>query len=368
MSTQDHNTAVPNNPVDNLQLDQLKIEWVAWESIRPNKYNPNSMTYQDRMLLRTSLLEDGWTQPIVTLPDRTIVDGEQRWTTAGIEITPDDIQEIIDKMLKRGEQGAVVSPSILARLQRSKERLEAAVAAGHKSCIAAITGGLVPITRIDLTDEAHRQISTIRHNRARGSHAIDRMTAITQDLIKMGLDVDDLEKRLGMDDEEIRRFAKAAEGQMHDLRQQLANTDFNAAWSAQHITALPERAQTALKASAKANAALKEHHVQVAQAKQQVDQLVAAEVAQREAATGQAVTVLERDQIAAELAKTVPVPEKPKPPELTKLVMFVLKDEEQVIRAVLGEDLAVGLVKLCTEELARRVAEQVIADEGAATA
>ena len=122
---------VTDQPVSDIQLNQLQVEWVDRDSVKPNKYNPNKMTWHDRMLLRQSLLEDGWTQPIVTLPDGTIVDGEQRWTTAGVELTPQDIQEVIDRMYQRAEEGAVLSESIVARLEESKRRLEAAIAEGQ---------------------------------------------------------------------------------------------------------------------------------------------------------------------------------------------------------------------------------------------
>ena len=65
-----------------MQLNQLKVEWVPRDTVKPNAYNPNKMTWDVRQLLLQSLLEDGWTQPIVTLMDGTIVDGEQRWTTS----------------------------------------------------------------------------------------------------------------------------------------------------------------------------------------------------------------------------------------------------------------------------------------------
>src|SRR5262245_19054940 len=92
------------NPVDQLQLEQLVIEWVPRSSLRANSYNPNRMTEHDRLLLRQSILEDGWTQPIVTLQDGTIVDGEQRWTTSGGSIQSGDIAAIIAKMQERAEQ------------------------------------------------------------------------------------------------------------------------------------------------------------------------------------------------------------------------------------------------------------------------
>lgn len=182
------------------------------------------MSYHERLLLRQSLLEDGWTQPIVTLPDQTIVDGEQRWTTAGIPLTPKDIQDVLEKMEKRKTQGAPVSDSIILRLRESKKRLVAAIKAGLPGTIASITGGLVPITRLDLGDDAHKMISTIRHNRARGAHQIDSMTSITQDLVTLGLDFEDLETRLGMDDEEIQRFLQSAEGQLGQMKDELEST------------------------------------------------------------------------------------------------------------------------------------------------
>lgn len=183
------------------------------------------MTWHDRMLLRQSLLEDGWTQPVVTLPDLTIVDGEQRWTTAGLPLASADIQEVIDKMLKRAEQGAVLSDSIMERLQESLRRIQEGEARGEKTTIATITGGLVPITRVDFKDDAHKMISTIRHNRARGAHSIDAMSDIAQDLVQLGLDFEDLEIRLGMDDEEITRLLEQA-----TLPEQAAGSEPSLAW------------------------------------------------------------------------------------------------------------------------------------------
>src|SRR5262249_33502409 len=109
--------------VDDLQLSQLKVEWVPRSLLRPNKYNPNKMTLHDRALLKQSILEDGWTQPIVTLLDGTIVDGEQRWTVAGGPITSGDIETIIAKMESRRAEGYLISDSILQRLQTSLARV-----------------------------------------------------------------------------------------------------------------------------------------------------------------------------------------------------------------------------------------------------
>ena len=223
-----------HDPVSDLQLNQLRVDWVPHDALHPNAYNPNRMTYHDRLLLRQSILEDGWTQPIVTLPDGTIVDGEQRWRVAGSPLHVEDITQILETMQKRREQGYPESDSIIGRLQESLRRLHEAGGNGDV-CIAHITGGLVPRTIIDLGDNAHKMLSTIRHNRARGTHQLDAMVDITQDLVSLGLSIDDLEMRLGMDDEEIERFLHAAEGQLAELETELASTPHSAQISIQHI-------------------------------------------------------------------------------------------------------------------------------------
>lgn len=337
------------SPVSDIQLEQLQIQWVPRDTIHPNTYNPNKMTWQDRLLLRSSLLEDGWTQPIVTLPDRTIVDGEQRWTTSGIETKPEDIQEIIDRMEKRQTHGAIVSESVLGRLRESKRRLELAIAEGLPPCIASITGGLVPITTINLTDEAHRMIPTIRHNRARGAHKLDSMSSIVNDLQKMGLDIDDLEKRLGMDDEEINRLTKMSEGQLAAMQNQLANQPFSSSWSPEHITNLGAN-QVDFERSQKANEALQIAEQQKLARQQQIAQVVQAKVQSIEAA-GQSVTQIEKDRLVNEAAKTIPQPTTPPPPALKKVVFFVTAEEEALINRAVGSRVAEGIVALCRAKL-----------------
>ena len=48
-------------------LENLK--WIKREDIKANKYNPNSVAPPEMELLKTSILEDGWTQPIVANSD-----------------------------------------------------------------------------------------------------------------------------------------------------------------------------------------------------------------------------------------------------------------------------------------------------------
>ena len=63
-------------------LDQPidRVRWVKIEEVEANDYNPNSVASKEMNLLYTSILHDGYTQPIVTIRDRerskyVIIDG-----------------------------------------------------------------------------------------------------------------------------------------------------------------------------------------------------------------------------------------------------------------------------------------------------
>lgn len=338
-------------PIDDLQLEQLKVEWVPRSSIKPNKYNPNRMTPQDRKLLLQSLLEDGWTQPIVTLVDQTIVDGEQRWTTSGIKLTPNDIQKIIDTMNERIEQGAVVSESIMARLHTSKERLAKAIEEGHPPCLASITGGLVPITRVDFTDEAHRMISTIRHNRARGSHLIDSMSSIVGDLRQLGLNFDDLQDRLGMSTEEATRLLETNTLAERFLQQNPA-ADFSPAKDIKHHAELPEEERDtpltpAVDEKWKAYAEAQKHreeHIRAA-----VDER-AKELAQT---SKEPVTIVDKEKIERQVRREVPEPPKPNQAAMRLIRFYVTVEQYEDMTECIGDDVR-GFLELIYAERARR--------------
>lgn len=154
------NTRTPDQPVS-------RVEWVKADTLRPNDYNPNVQPDTEFRLLKISLLEDGWTQPIVVFDDGSgeppvIVDGEHRWRVASSD--PE---------------------------------------------IAQLTGGLVPIVRI-VKDRAHRMMSTIRHNRARGEHTVQQMAAIVRELLTEGHTLADIAFYMQMEEEEIDRLADRA--------------------------------------------------------------------------------------------------------------------------------------------------------------
>lgn len=136
---------------------------VPLNKIRANSYNPNSVAPPEMKLLEISIWEDGYTMPVVCyyLKDEDIyeiVDGYHRYTTM---VTSERIRE--------------------------RER------------------GLLPVSLIDKSD-SERMASTIRHNRARGSHSVELMSKIVADLVNSGMSDAWIIKHIGMDKDELLRL------------------------------------------------------------------------------------------------------------------------------------------------------------------
>lgn len=154
------------------------VQWVERNTLTANQYNPNKMPKAEMKLLKVSILEDGWTQPIVARLDGEIVDGFHRWTVAG------DAE------------------------------------------IAALTGGLVPVVRIKEIDPARQRMATIRHNRARGEHYVLSMADIVQSLVnEYDIDPAALKQRLGMEQEEVNRFLDRGK-----MTEREGENEFRPAW------------------------------------------------------------------------------------------------------------------------------------------
>jgi len=67
--------------------------------------------------------------------------------------------------------------------------------------------------------------STIRHNRARGSHSIELMSSIVSDLLNAGMSDQWILKHIGMDKDELLRLK-----QITGLASLFADQDFSQAW------------------------------------------------------------------------------------------------------------------------------------------
>ena len=133
-------------------------------------------------LLETSIWEDGYTQPVVTFYDNVndkyiVVDGFHRYT-------------------------------ILKTSKRVFEREQ----------------GYLPVVVIE-KEIGDRMASTIRHNRARGSHNIDLMSNIVSELVEMGKGDAWICKHIGMSADELLRLK-----QITGLASLFLNRDFSKSW------------------------------------------------------------------------------------------------------------------------------------------
>jgi ParB-like chromosome segregation protein Spo0J len=167
---------VENQPVSH-------VRWVPVEDLSANDWNPNIQAPPELKLLKLSILENGWTQPIVS----RVHDGGSRL-------------EIVD-----GYHRSVV---------------------GRDPQVAAMTGGLVPVVDLPETDDATARMSTVRHNRARGTHHVLKMADIVAALIGMGVDVAEVGRRLGMDEEEVDRLADRG-----NMLKRAAAAEFGNGWT-----------------------------------------------------------------------------------------------------------------------------------------
>jgi hypothetical protein len=84
----------------------------------------------------------------------------------------------------------------------------------------------VPVVTID-ADPMHRMMSTVRHNRARGTHAVLRMAEIVRGMVEAGIGHAEISQRLGMEDEEIERLLDRAGMR---VRGTYGKTTFGRAW------------------------------------------------------------------------------------------------------------------------------------------
>lgn len=139
------------------------VRWVPIEQVRANDYNPNAVASEEMTLLHTSIAEDGYTQPVVTIWDPeaevyVVVDGYHRYTT----------------------------------MRRFRD-------------IYASTDGFLPVVVID-KPIADRIASTVRHNRARGKHSVQGMGNLVFQMLSAGESDETICRKIGVDAEELARL------------------------------------------------------------------------------------------------------------------------------------------------------------------
>ncbi len=166
------------------------VRWEKSENVVANDYNPNKVAPPEMELLEVSIMNDGYTQPIVT------------WRNDDKGKT-----EVIDGFHRNrvGKESKIVS-------QRIK--------------------GYLPVVDIRKSQSSKndRIASTIRHNRARGKHQVDAMSEIVIELKNRNWSNERIAKQLGMDNEEVLRLC-----QISGLEHLFSDGDFSKSWESSDV-------------------------------------------------------------------------------------------------------------------------------------
>lgn len=150
-------------------------ELVRLEYLKPNPWNPNKVMKPEMDLLELSVRKSGFCFPIVVIRENEtsymIVDGFHR--------------HLVAKKLKMEFVPVVVLDEPVSELMNA----------------------------------------TIRFNRARGTHQIDRMSNIVAELIEHGCSGEEIRKNLGMDADEVLRLK-----QNSGIASLFKDAEFSPAW------------------------------------------------------------------------------------------------------------------------------------------
>jgi ParB-like chromosome segregation protein Spo0J len=159
----------------------LSVMMAKRDLVVANTYNPNSVPPDRLELLRTSIVENGFCFPCVTILDPdlerfVIIDGFHRYLVSG----PDwlDLQYVPIVCLKHGIQ--------------------------------------------------KRMTATMQFNRARGIHQIDLDADIVRALIQQGMTDAEVAVQLGMDEDTVHRYK-----QLTGIAELFANVQYSTAWEMQ---------------------------------------------------------------------------------------------------------------------------------------
>lgn len=163
-------------------------DFVVWERadlVEVQKINPNAVAPPEMELLYQSIKNDGYTMPVVSFRQ------------------PDGSVRIVDGFHRR-------------QIEQT-----------HKD-ISDSTFGRIPTSFIRRTqeDESNRMASTIRHNRARGTHSIEIMSTIVAELVEMGKGDRWICQHIGMSPDELLRLK-----QVTGLASLFNNKQFSDSWT-----------------------------------------------------------------------------------------------------------------------------------------
>lgn len=159
------------------------VLWVKAEDLHANDYNPNNVAPPEMRLLQLSIMQDGYTQPIVA------------WLADGG-------YEVVDGFHRNrvGREVGAVRKRVMGRLP-------------------------IAVINASRSSKGDRIAATIRHNRARGKHQVDAMAEIVVDLSRRNWSDQKIATELGMEPDEVLRLK-----QITGLAELFADRDFSEAW------------------------------------------------------------------------------------------------------------------------------------------
>ncbi|HGN0327917.1 TPA: IbrB-like domain-containing protein [Proteus mirabilis] len=165
------------------------VLWIKQQQVIANDYNPNVMSPTEKRLLETSLVKDGYTQPVVVLPIQQSKNKPSQW-------------QVVDGYHRY----------LLSKKNSLNKRIN----------------GYLPITILDVESHtmADQMAATIRHNRARGQHQVAAMSYIVRDLSRLGWNDQKIGDELGMSQDEVLRLK-----QISGLAELFSEHDFSEAWT-----------------------------------------------------------------------------------------------------------------------------------------
>ena len=161
------------------------IRWVNVNTVTANDYNPNSVAPPEMELLRHSINNDGYTQPVVT------------WNN-----TDKGVREVIDGFHRT---------RVCKEVKEINDRVS----------------GFLPVVTANntCTSRNDRMASTIRHNRARGKHNVTAMSDIVTELKNRNWKNSRIARELGMDEDEVLRLC-----QITGLETLFQDGEFSKSW------------------------------------------------------------------------------------------------------------------------------------------
>jgi ParB-like chromosome segregation protein Spo0J len=162
-----------NHPINNIQ-------WIDVDTLKMNDYNPNHVIGPEFDLLKSSLIKQGWIQPLLITPEGVLIDGFHRHYLCKKD--PD---------------------------------------------VRALTGGKVPCAVIDIP-ESERKMLTVRINRAKGVHSAVKMHELVSDLYNNDkLTVEQICEGIGATKDEVDLLLKESVFKKLDIE----HHNYSEAWS-----------------------------------------------------------------------------------------------------------------------------------------